>query len=236
MRRFSCREDNLRLGRAAPKAPSWCQDRVTWHCLGGRGLSWLLGGGRAKSDLLHLFGNSSSCRSLPLPYPRQIRLLCTSLLEAAAYGHVLRNAKLENKSSSNFIPKPCLHLMKQIPGFASHGAGKGFGTPRHPRRGWQLQGMGVLTSLKRIKMKPFLPHSFSEDHDRVGFTGWGFTSNLQRSSLHWQESILAWGYVSAPGCPRCLFDLFSHSCRRICILWRHDSRLNLWHKMSAVTF
>lgn len=127
MRSLSCRRDNLGLGGAARGSLGWL-DKVTWHCLGGRGLSWPLRGGRVKSDLFHLFGNSSGGRSLPLPYPRQIRLLCTSFLEAAAYGHVLQNANMESKSSCNFIPKPCVRLKKPIPGFTSHSVGKGFGT------------------------------------------------------------------------------------------------------------
>jgi len=123
---------------------------------------------------------------LPLSHPRQIGLLSASLLGAAAYGRVLRNAELENASSCDFfflIPKPCV----QDPRI--HGIGEGFGTEgesggvtaRHPGRGWRLRRMKVLTSSERIKMKPFSASFFS----RVSRSGWFY--GLRQPALRWCE-------------------------------------------------
>lgn len=77
-----------------------------------------------------------------------------SLLEAAAaYGRVLQNTKLENKSICSFIPKPFVYRMEQ------RGDSSGV-TPQH------LLRMRVSTSWKRIKMKLFLPPRFAEDGDQ----------------------------------------------------------------------
>lgn len=96
-------------------------------------------------NLFHLFGNSFSCRSLPLSHLRQIRLLCTSLLEAAAaaYGCVLQNAKLEKKPICNFIPKPCVYRMEQIAGLTKGLAERGQ-QRRHPSAAPENGGVNLL--------------------------------------------------------------------------------------------
>lgn len=144
-------------------------DPVAWLCLGGKGLSWSPLGGHVKSDLsalvwelLQLQVTSSvisEANSGPVHIPSG----------SCCYG--LQNASLGNRRSCNFIPKPGVRLMKQILGFAGHrvGGGVGKGRPQHPRKGWQPMRKGVF-----IRMRPFQPHSLSEEGDacvRVGFTG-----------------------------------------------------------------
>lgn len=140
-------------------------DPDTWLCLGGRGLSWPPLGGPVKSDLSALVWELlqlrvassviSEANSGPVHIP----------LGSCCYG--LQNASLGSRRSCNFISKPGVRLMKQILGFAGHRMGRG--RPQHPRRGWQPMRRGVL-----VRMKPFQPHSLSEEGDacvRVGFRG-----------------------------------------------------------------
>lgn len=125
LQRLSCRRGNFRPCGAARREPGCCPGRVPWHGFGGRGQRRLLRGAWVQSDLLHLLGNSSSCRSLPLAHPKQIQLLCTSLLEAAAApGHVLQVRELTCLAS----PSKALCPSKE----ADPRTGRGFGTAASP--------------------------------------------------------------------------------------------------------
>lgn len=100
------------------------------------------------------------------------------------------------RSPSKAVILFCVPLKEQIPGLAE-GWRSGV-TPRRPQRGWRPRGAELLTSVKGIEVKRFPTHSFSEDGDAC----WGFAPDLQRSGLDCHASVLARGYVSAPGCPR----------------------------------
>lgn len=215
-RRLSCRKRNF---RAAPRGAGQGRREVPWCCRGGGGLSRLPRGGRVKSDLLHLLGNSSSCRSLPLSYPRQIRLLCESLLEAAAVDVCYKSG---NKPSCNFILKP-IQSCNFIPCPAERAdsrAGRGLAQRHHtsaPQEGLATQGSGAVDLCEK-SWSETVPASFF-------FRGW-LCLLVVRS-----RPAAVWTWLprvgASMGLCQCTGLSSVCSCSRAHILRRHHSHLNL---------